>query len=515
MQKPTIILDMLRRRSLNKYDISDIYRYLYNSEWYIQAYKNITNETDIDHLFIQRIDNMISDIRTQRYMWGNYKNIKITNRNLKYEPLQQWRDRIMQEVIRMILESIYEPKFKESSHAFRPDRGIHTALTDIAQHSRAAMWFIVYDIENFTESMDHSILLNILHKTIKDGRFIELCRKMLKSKVFIKPYIQNTFSGITISKGMASLLLNIYLNELDEYIDTTIITKYTIGVKRSHNIVYNRNKSAIEKIKHKLNDMTTKVDKAEYIKQLHELKKEQHTLDSKKPIKNDTFRRLSYVRYANQMILSLIGTHEDATHIRDNITTFCKDNLQLYGISDIIPARDDKARFLNYNIQVQMSNTKICSNGARNINGNIAFFVPDNVVHDTIKLYQKNNKPCHISSIVNYTVCDIIDWYQMRYKEFVNYYKFTRNQGVISYIKWVMQVSMMKTLSLKLKVSCAKLYKRFSARKIINGYAYKIILYKYINPLTHNVRESYFGGIPNKRVKPSYSEYIKDIKSVN
>lgn len=467
MQESNIILDMLNQRSLLNHQIDKIYRYLYNPEWYYIAYrklyKNGNNDEVIDDIIIKRINKIIEKIRLQKYQWSKTKVIE--NNKKKKLTVGEWSDKLVQEVLRMILSAIYEPKFSNSSHGFRINRNCDTALTMISQKFRGCMWFIKCSMTIF---FDHNILLNILSKTIKDGRFIELIRKMLKANNFNNEFIYGkTYSGMPQGGILLPLFINIYFNELDQFIEDNLKGKFN---------------------------------------------KEQHQLSSKEPIRYSNFRRLEYIRYGNESIISLIGTYKEATEIKDLIYKFLKDKLNLELSSkdiQIIKSREKPVKFLGYNIMVQMCNTKI-TNKSRNVNGVIGLFIPDDIIQEKLKKYSKNGKPIHLTQLIDDSIFNIIYKYQNDFKGIAQYYKYARNQQLLSKLKWFMEVSMMKTIARKLKTSCAKIYKKYGARKEVNGKYYKIIQYSTVDK-NGKTKTTYFGGIPLKRTIPNGISKIDDI----
>lgn len=497
MQEPNIILDMLNQRSLLNHQIDKIYRYLYNPEWYYIAYrklyKNGNNDEVIDDIIIKKINKIIEKIRLQKYQWSKTKVIE--NDKKKKLTVGEWSDKLVQEVLRMILSAIYEPKFSNSSHGFRINRNCDTALTMISQKFRGCMWFIKCSMTTF---FDHNILLNILSKTIKDGRFIELIRKMLKANNFNNEFIYGkTYSGMPQGGILLPLFINIYFNELDQFIEDNLKSKFNKEERRKVDKAYNRKKSNIEKIRRKLKKITTK---------------EQHQLSSKEPIRYSNFRRLEYIRYGNESIISLIGTYKEAVEIKDLIYMFLKDELNLELSSNdiqIIKSRKKPVKFLGYNIMVQICNTKI-TNKSRNVNGVIGLFIPDDIIQEKLKKYSKNGKPIHLTQLIDDSIFNIIYKYQNDFKGIAQYYKYARNQQLLSKLKWFMEVSMMKTIARKLKTSCAKIYKKYGACKEVNGKYYKIIQYSIVDK-NGKMKTAYFGGIPLKRTTPNGISKIDDI----
>jgi retron-type reverse transcriptase len=159
MQTAEIVLDVYRQRGSRGLPVEGIYRQLFNPDLYLRAYGRIyrndgamtpgvTAET-VDGMSRAKIDAVIADLRAERYRWKPVRRVEIPKRDGKTRPLgiPTWRDKLLQEVVRSLLDAYYEPQFSDSSHGFRPGRGCHTALTAIANAWVGTKWFIEGDIK--------------------------------------------------------------------------------------------------------------------------------------------------------------------------------------------------------------------------------------------------------------------------------------------------------------------------------------------------------------------------------
>ena len=160
-----------------------MYRHLYNPDLYLRAYAKLyandgaltpgaTTET-VDGMTLAKIQTIIQALRQERYRWTPVRRTYILKKNGKRRPLglPTWSDKVLQEVIRQILEAYYEPRFSTHSHGFRPGRGCHTALHEITQQWRGVKWFIEGDIRSFFDRLDHEFSCDILREQIQDNRF--------------------------------------------------------------------------------------------------------------------------------------------------------------------------------------------------------------------------------------------------------------------------------------------------------------------------------------------------------
>ncbi len=154
--------------------------------------------------------------------------------------MPSWSDKLLQEVIRSILEAYYEPQFRDCSYGFRPQRGCHTALLRVSQKARGTKWFIEGDVRACFDKIDHSILLDILREQFHDNRFIRLIERLLKAGYLEDWKYNQTYSGVPQGSIVSPILANLVLDRLDKYIEEEIIPQYTQGKRRRANPPYVR-----------------------------------------------------------------------------------------------------------------------------------------------------------------------------------------------------------------------------------------------------------------------------------
>ena len=245
MQKAETVLSILKQKSKQdeSYRYDRVYRNLFNEDFFLRAYQKIhakqgnmtpgTDGTTIDGFSRKQICQLIELLKWERYQPKPVRRTYIPKKNGKMRPLgiPAFADKLVQEVVRQILEAIYEPIFSDNSHGFRPNRSCHTALYQIKSTCRGTNWVIEGDITGCFDHIDHEILLKILSKKIDDGRFLELIRKFLKAGYLEFNQKYNSLSGTPQGGIISPILANIYLHEFDKFMEV-ISAEYTKGKQR-------------------------------------------------------------------------------------------------------------------------------------------------------------------------------------------------------------------------------------------------------------------------------------------
>ena len=299
MQTADMILSVYRERGKQGLPLERIYRQLFNPHLYLRAYarlypnkgaltKGSTAET-ADGMTLEKIDRIINALRSERFQWTPVRRVYIPKKqSIKLRPLglPSWTDKLLQEVIRSLLEAYYEPQFSSLSHGFRPGHGCHTALTTIQQTWTGTRWFIEGDLAAYFDTINHERLLAILSEDIHDGRFLQLIRSLLKAGYMDGQRTYASLSGAPQGGVLSPLLSNIYLHQLDQYVEQTLIPAYTRGIKRRRNPAYKRLSRQIASTTNRT------VEK--------ELRSHRRTIPSIDPY-DPTYRRLHYLRYADDV----------------------------------------------------------------------------------------------------------------------------------------------------------------------------------------------------------------------
>jgi group II intron reverse transcriptase/maturase len=463
MQNADALLTIYRERGNQGLPLERVYRQLFNREHYLRAYakryrnagamtEGSTAET-VDGMSLEKIDRIIEAIRYERYQWSPARRVYIPKPNGKRRPLgmPSWSDKLLQEVIRSLLEAYYEPQFSDYSHGFRPHHGCHTALTTIQQTWKGTKWFIEGDIAQYFDTINHDKLLDILRQKIHDERLLRLIAGLLKAGYLEEWNDHATLSGTPQGGVLSPLLSNIYLDQLDQYVTQTLIPAHTCGRLRRNNQAYARISTAIRRQRVARNWKVVK-----------ELTRQRRRLPSRDP--NDpAYRRLRYIRYADDFLLGYVGTQQEAEDMKRHLKEWLSAHLSLTLSEEktlISHARTQPARFLGYDVMSQHEDAHI-TEGRRSLNERIGLRVPADVVRKKIARYTKHNKPRHRPMLIEESDYAITTTYQQEYRGIVQYYLLAHNVCSLHQLHYVMKRSLLQTLAAKHKTSTMSVLKKY------------------------------------------------------
>lgn len=416
----------------------------------------VTDETP-DGMSLKKIDTIIELLRYERYEWLPARRVSIPKKNRKKRPLglPTWSDKLVQEVIRLILEAYYEPKFSEYSHGFRPERSCATALREIYYHWEGIAWFIEGDIKACFDKINHETLLKIGSEHVHDGGFINLMRELLEAG-YMEDWTWNETTTGTPQAGVVSpILANILLDRLDKFVENDLIPKCTKGDRKAKNPEYV-----------KLINLAYRLRRRGETQKAEEVRKQAQKLPS--AVTDDpNFRRLKYIRYADDFLLGFIGPRSEAEEIKREIGEFLQKELKLE-LSEaktlITNARGEAARFLGYEISTLNEDRKrvrtINGTVRRSINGKVGLRLPKDVTEEKIKDYAKSGKTPPRTELLQEDDYTIINTYQLEFRGIANYYQLAYNMRELNKLKGVMEISLTKTLASKHQMSVRKVYEK-------------------------------------------------------
>ncbi len=465
MRDAETVLAIIQERGRKGLPLEDIYRRLYNPDLYLRAYarlysnkgamtKGTTSET-VDGMSMRKIEKIIDDLRHERYRWTAVRRIYIPKKNGKLRPLGMptWSDKLLQEVIRLILEAYYEPQMSDLSHGFRPGRGCHTALSEIKRTWTGTKWWIEGDITGCFDNLNHSVMMAILKEKLHDNRFLRLLDNLLKAGYLEEWSYHRTLSGTPQGGVVSPILANIYMDKLDQFIEKMLLPKYNRKEARKYNPDYQRiQRKAIELRRRGMR------------KEAAKLRKQQLQLPYRDP-HDAEYRRLRYLRYADDFLLGFAGPKAEAEEIRDQLKAFLHEDLKLELSQEktlITHARTQAARFLGYEITAQFANDKLsATTWQRSINGGIELRVPAAVIEKQCAEYTAHGKPIHRKELTVESDFAIVERYQWKYRGLMNYYALAVNITWFNKLHWVMRTSLLKTLANKHKTSVRRMVKKY------------------------------------------------------
>lgn len=492
MRSSERVLNSLNEHSKDSsYKFERLYRILFNEELFYVAYQKIASNggsttkgsdgRSIDEMSLARIETLIASLKDESYQPHPSRRVHIPKKNGKTRPLgiPAFEDKLVQEVVRMILEAIYEGHFETTSHGFRPKRSCHTALLHIQKTFSGAKWFIEGDIKGFFDNIDHDVLVGILRERISDDRFIRLIRKFLKAGYVEDWTFHNTYSGMPQGGIVSPILANIYLDKLDKYVKE-YIRHFDMGTKRrpgkESNDLANERKRTVRKLK-KIKDGT---EKAALVARLKAIEQERAAFPSGDEM-DGSYRRLKYIRYADDFILGVIGSKEDALRIKEDIKSFLSESLalELSEEKTLITHTGKSAKFLGYEITVTRNNHQRRDVQGRlrrtygkrvRLNVSMATLRDKLLEYGAMEIKLRNGKEiwkpkCRSGLIFNDDL-EILDRYNRETVGFCNYYLIANNCVVLHNFRYIMEYSMYKTFAGKYRSTVRKINKKYRLNKL-------------------------------------------------
>ncbi|WP_433528270.1 reverse transcriptase domain-containing protein [Micromonospora sp. CA-263727] len=511
MQNAETVLDVLRERGRRGLPLEQLYRQMFNPQLYLLAYgrvyankgamtAGVTQET-VDGMSLGKIDRIIEAMRFERYRFRPVRRVPIPKKSGKGKTrplgLPTWSDKLVGEVVRLLLEAYYDVQFSDRSHGFRPRRGCHTALREIANTWSGTTWFIEGDVSDCFGSLDHTVMIDTLAEKIHDNRFLRLVRAMLTAGYLQDWVWHETLSGAPQGGVASPILSNIYLHRLDQFVETVLIPQYTRGKRRERNPAYRQ-------VEYALVTARRRGDRAH----ARDLYRRLHSLPSQDP-RDPGYRRLKYCRYADDTLLGFVGPKAEAEEIKQRLAAFLRDELKLTLSQDktlITHARSQRARFLGYEIRVAASDRRTRRPSAtdrrnrRSVNGVVALHVPRDVITAKSAHYMARGTPACRCPLVNEGDFTIVAKYGAEYRGIVQYYLLAGDVMRLHRLRWVMETSMLKTLARKHKSTVSRMAARHKA-KTVTPYGPRTCFEARLDRDSRSSLVARFGGIPLKRQK--------------
>ena len=426
-------------------------------------------ENTLDGMSFERIKKIIEKVEKEQYRWTPVRRTYIPKSDGRSRPLgiPTGDDKLLQTAMKILLEAYYEPTFSSRSNGFRPRRSCATALIQVCQKHADTNWFIEGDIKGCFDNIDHETLIKILEEKIEDGRMISLIWKLLKAGYMENWQKQRTYSGTPQGGIISPLLTNIYMDKLDKWVEKELLPKYnrslnpTPGRGRRKNPEYTR-----------LTGLRTRAKKKGDWNAYEESGRQRKKMPSVL-VRDEGFRKLEYVRYADDFLLSFSGPIREAREIKEEVGEFLKDTLKLEMSQEktlVTNARSKTAKFLGYEVSI------FPKQETRKINGQVRLRVPKKVITEAIRKYSRKGKPVQRPGLMIESDAEIIWTYQAELRGLIEYYRMAHNLHAMSKVGWISKTSLMKTLAGKHKTTVRKISKKYSRIHEENGQKYVVLM---------------------------------------
>jgi len=463
----------------------DIFRILNNDLIWIMAYEKLkgnkgaltpgsTPET-MDGMSLERLKRLKEEVCSEAY---TFKAVKLTYIPLaggKRRPLglPTANDKIVQEVMRMILDAIYEPVFSELSFGFRTGLGCHDALDHVEQRFRWVDYIVEGDIAQAYPTIDHHILVKILRKRINDPRFIRLIWKLLGCGVLDEDLIKWSKTGVPQGSIVSPILANIYYHELDEFVltikertETPQLNKKNLKSREYKALEYKINKVYKEMRNHEPHSF----ERQELTKDLKSLRQQRLETEGLK----EKIVRIEYVRYADDWMIGVAGDRKLALQIKAQIAHFMKHSLlqELHPVkTKVTDLRVGNAHFLGYEIFLPRNRPISIYKGKgvqtiRRGQPQLRFDIPISKIIDRyaqrgyLKKLTDKVRPISRASYTGLEDHVIVNHYRKIWFGLLNYYSGCTNRGRLQYIHYLLHMSCAMTLAHRHRTSSSKIFKK-------------------------------------------------------
>ena len=463
-------------------------------------------QNTLDGYSPSRVDRIIAALADGSYRFTPVRRVYIPKATGGKRPLglPSGDDKLVQEVARRLLEAIYESVFSTDSHGFRPGRSCHTALDQIQHTWTGVKWLVNVDVRGFYDNIDHKILVALLEQKIDDKRFIKLIKGMLAAGYVEDWRFHRTHSGTPQGGVISPCLANIYLHELDKFV-TGKIEAFNCGKSRKTGRDYYRRTCLIHRRRRKIDLLKANGDSPQAIKalrdEIHHLEQERSKYPSRHEM-DPGYRRLLYCRYADDFVLGVIGSKQEAEAIRLEVQEFLRTELALEVAEEKsgVHHATDGVEFLSYRVRTwgkrnggrAMRRIKLHGRHTtrRNTSQNIQLSVPEHKLrafcerrgYGNLHLLQSK----HRGFLTPLSDVKIVWAYNAEMRGLANYYRLACNaKGSLSKLYYIWWGSLLRTLAAKHKTTVKKVASRlrtpngeYVARCIDDGKPYQAQVWK-------------------------------------
>ncbi|MER8779596.1 reverse transcriptase domain-containing protein [Mesorhizobium sp. M0977] len=437
-------------------------------------------QNTLDGFSLERMQEVMASVLDGSYRFSPARRQYIPKANGKRRPLgiPTADDKLVQAAVKILLEHVYEPVFSEQSHGFRRGRSCHTALTEIRRTWHGMKWLVEVDIVGYYDNINHDILLGLLRKRIDDDRLLQLIGRMLKAGYLEDWKFHKTFSGAPQGGVISPILANVYLHELDLFV-AEMKARFDKGQGRRRSAVYLEASKRIQIRRNMINRRRANGNEEEIPRLIEEIREwERRRLEKPSVDQFDpNYRRLRYCRYADDFVIGVIGSKEDARRVMAEVRTYLAETLKLEVSAEKSGIRkaDEGAMFLGYQLKTYGDGrTKRLMQRSRAVTKRVpGDRMQLHVPVDKLARFAERNRlgNLHMNrgearcEVINNSDVAILTGYNAMLRGLAEYYKlgtlWKQQVGRLHHLWWW---SFMKTLSRKHKCSV-----KMTAERLQNG----------------------------------------------
>lgn len=394
--------------------------------WLTQAWEQIRtnkgnrtpgpNGTRVDDIDLDYVRQLSEDLRSGQYRPTPVRRTYIPKANSKLRPLgiPDLKDKIVQQALCVLLEPIFEADFLPCSHGFRQGRSPHTALRDVARRFAKTSWTIEGDIKGCFDNIPHGKLMSAISRRVADEKVLSLIKRFLKAGYFEDWVYHKTYSG-TPQGGIASpLLCNIFLHQLDDYMEKSLhanVVQTAKDVSRRRNPEYQKTTETLLRYRKKLRGNPYRSERRELLQTIEALeKKQRHT-----PVYDKRhMTQLGYTRYADDFVILVNSTKQDAVETKDKVKDFLATlGLELSEEKTKLTHWSKPITFLGYHIRGKPR--------GKGVQLRAILEIPDEKIRHIRREIQKTANYHHIPEV------DALESIHAKFRGWCNYYRYAHN----------------------------------------------------------------------------------------
>nr|YP_010180068.1 hypothetical protein LI423_mgp20 [Saprochaete ingens]QUX32936.1 hypothetical protein [Saprochaete ingens] len=369
------------------------------------------------------------------------------------------RDKMVHTALIYMLNAMWEPTFSNMSYGFRPNRSTHSALLPLYLSGNRYNWVIQGDITKCFDNIPHNMMMKSTSNKIGDPRLLELLNKYTKAGYVLDGKVMNKLDkGVPQGGALSPLLANMVFDKFDKYIEN-YINKFNIGKHKKTNRTY-------ANLRHQMKHAKTS-EEMRNLKLLLSKTPSVYHLDS-------NYKRMTYIRYADDFLMLMMGNINDAKKIKLDIKEYLKTHCgsELNEEKTLMTNMKKKFYFLGAEMVKPRHTGFSVKRGNQNMRIVPRMFIKapiDKLINKLLENgFMRRNKsgnyfPLSKGGLTNLDHYSMMSYYSSKMMGTMNYYSFASNYNRTRRMIWYTQSSCAYTLAQKYKMSAAKVYKKFGS----------------------------------------------------